>query len=213
MFFASDNTSGIVPEVMAALARANEGCMPSYGSDPIMTRVRDRIRDLFEAPEAAVYLVATGTAANALALAIACPPWGAVFCHRAAHVTEDECGAPEFFTGGAKLVLVEGSHGRMTPETLSASLSRTGASGVHGVQRGCLTITNVTEAGTGRCCGPDGPGPCPGPALPYGWRALCQCAGGHRGHPGRDDVASGYRHPVLRRHQERADGGRGGGDL
>ena len=148
MFFASDNTSGIPPEVMAALARANEGSMPSYGNDPIMTRVRDRIRDLFEAPEAAVCLVATGTAANALALAIACPPWGAVFCHRAAHVAEDECGAPEFFTGGAKLVLVDGSHGRMTPETLAASLSRTGASGVHGVQRGCLTITNVTEAGT-----------------------------------------------------------------
>lgn len=148
MFFASDNTSGVPPEVLAALTRANEGYMPSYGGDPVMTRVRDRIRELFEAPEAAVFLVATGTAANALALAIACPPWGAVFCHRTAHVTEDECGAPEFFTHGAKLVLVEGAHGRMTPETLSASLSRTGASGVHGVQRGCLTITNVTEAGT-----------------------------------------------------------------
>jgi threonine aldolase len=148
MFFASDNTSGIPPEVLAALARVNDGYTPSYGNDPVMDRVRDQIRTLFEAPGAAVYLVATGTAANALALAIACPPWGAVFCHRTAHVTEDECGAPEFFTNGAKLVLVEGSHGRMTPETLSASLARTGASGVHGVQRGCLTITNVTEAGT-----------------------------------------------------------------
>jgi threonine aldolase len=148
MFFASDNTSGIPPQVMDALVRANSGNPPSYGADPIMDRVRDRIRTLFAAPEAAVYLVATGTAANALSLAIACPPWGAVFCHRTAHVTEDECGAPEFFTNGAKLVLVEGAHGRMTPETLAAALARTGASGVHGVQPGCLTITNVTEAGT-----------------------------------------------------------------
>ena len=148
MFFASDNTSGIPPEVLAALADANVGYTPSYGNDPVMDRVRSRIRDLFSAPEAAVYLVATGTAANSLALAIACAPWGAVFCHRTAHVAEDECGAPEFYTNGAKLVLVEGSHGKMTPETLSASLARTGASGVHGVQRGCLTITNVTEAGT-----------------------------------------------------------------
>jgi threonine aldolase len=148
MFFASDNSSGVPPEVLAALATANEGYAPSYGNDPVMTRVRDRLRDVFEAPEAAVYLVATGTAANALAMSLACPPWGAVFCHRFAHAAEDECGAPEFYTGGAKLVLVEGAHGKMTPETLAASLARTGASGVHGVQRGMLSITNVTEAGT-----------------------------------------------------------------
>ncbi len=148
MFFASDNTSGVPPEILTALAKANEGYAPSYGNDPIMARVRDRLREIFEAPEAAVYLVATGTAANALAMSIACPPWAAVFCHRSAHVAEDECGAPEFFTGGAKLVLVEGAHGKMTPETLAAALARTGASGVHGVQRGMLSITNVTEAGT-----------------------------------------------------------------
>ena len=148
MFFASDNSSGVPPEILAALATANEGYAPSYGNDPIMTRVRDRLREIFEAPEAAVYLVATGTAANALAMSLACPPWGAVFCHRFAHAAEDECGAPEFFTGGAKLVLVDGAHGKMTPDTLAASLARTGASGVHGVQRGMLSITNVTEAGT-----------------------------------------------------------------
>ena len=148
MFFASDNSSGAAPEVMAALARANEGYARSYGADAIMERVRDRIRAVFDAPEAAVYLVATGTAANALALALCCPPWGAVFCHRHAHIAEDECGAPEFYSGGAKLALVEGAHGKMTPDSLATALSRVGESGVHGVQRAILSITNVTEAGT-----------------------------------------------------------------
>ncbi len=148
MFFASDNTSGIPPEIVAALANANQGYAPSYGEDPIMLRVRTRIREIFEAPEAAVYLVATGTAANALAISIACPPWGAVFCHRDSHIEVDECGAPEFYTGGAKLVLAGGDHGKMTPDTLADALARTGTGGVHGVQRGMLSLTNVTEAGT-----------------------------------------------------------------
>jgi threonine aldolase len=147
MRFASDNTSGAAPEVMAALLRANEGYDRSYGADAAMTRVTTLVRRLFQAPEAVVHLVATGTAANALAIATHCPPWGAVFCHQYAHVAEDECGAPEFYSG-AKLVLVPGDWGKMTPETLSAALARTGESGVHGVQRGMLTLTNVTEAGT-----------------------------------------------------------------
>jgi threonine aldolase len=147
MFFASDNTSGVPPQIMAALVQANAGYARSYGGDALMTEVQQRLRDLFEEPQAAVHLVATGTAANALALALYCPPWGAVFCHRHAHVAEDECGAPEFYTAGAKLVLVDGAHGKMAPEALAATLAQTGTS-VHGVQRGLLTITNVTEAGT-----------------------------------------------------------------
>jgi threonine aldolase len=148
MFFASDNTSGAPPEVMQALLRANEGFARSYGGDDIMARVTAQIRALFEAPEAQVHLVATGTAANALALATLTDPWGAVFCHRHAHIAEDECGAPEFYTNGAKLVLIDGPHGRITPSALTEALATTGASGVHGVQRGCLSLTNVTEAGT-----------------------------------------------------------------
>jgi threonine aldolase len=147
MHFASDNTSGVPPEILAALARVNAGHAPPYGADPLTLVVRDRIRGLFEAPEAAVFLVATGTAANALAIASLCPPWGAVFCHAHAHVAEDECGAPEFYTGGAKLVPVEGARGRIAPEALAAALARTGTS-VHGVQRGLLSLTSVTEAGT-----------------------------------------------------------------
>jgi threonine aldolase len=147
MFFASDNTSGAAPEVMAAVVRANDGYDTSYGADAAMGRVTELVREVLEAPEAAVYLVATGTAANALAIATHCPPWGAVFCHQHAHIAEDECGAPEFYSG-AKLALVPGAHGKMTPATLSEVLGRTGESGVHGVQRGMLSVTNVTEAGT-----------------------------------------------------------------
>lgn len=147
MRFASDNTSGAAPEVLAALVKANEGYERSYGADAAMARVTDLVRDLFEAPEAVVHLVATGTAANALAIATHCPPWGAVFCHQHAHIAEDECNAPEFYSG-AKLVLVPGGQGKMTPATLADALSRTGEGGVHSVQRGMLSLTTVTEAGT-----------------------------------------------------------------
>jgi threonine aldolase len=147
MRFASDNTSGAAPEVMAALLKANEGYEQSYGADAAMARVTALVRELFEAPEAVVHLVATGTAANALAIATHCPPWGAVFCHTHAHIAEDECNAPEFYSG-AKLVLVPGDHGKMTPAALTQALGSTGEGGVHGVQRGMLSLTNVTEAGT-----------------------------------------------------------------
>lgn len=148
MFFTSDNGSGAAPEIMAALTQANTGFARGYGADEIMTRVTAQIRHLFDAPEAAVYLVASGTAANALALASYIQPYHAIFAHTAAHIAVDECGAPEFFTNGAKLIPVAGDHGKMTPETLSAALSRIGNGGVHGVQRGMMSITNLTEAGT-----------------------------------------------------------------
>lgn len=148
MFFASDNTSPVPPQVLEALTRANEGYACPYGTDAIMDNVRARIREIFEAPDAAVYLVATGTAANALSLAIFCPPWASVFCHRNAHVEEDECGAPEFYTGGAKLVLIDGKHARMSPEGLRNAIGFTGRTGVHNVQKGMLTLTNATECGT-----------------------------------------------------------------
>ena len=148
MFFSSDNSSPAHPKVMEALVAANAGYMPSYGGDPIMDEVRARIREIFEAPEAAVYLVATGTAANVLSLACYCPPWSAIFCHRNAHIEEDECASPEFYTGGAKLVLVDGEHAKMTPETLRETIRFTGRGGVHNVQRGMVSITDVTENGT-----------------------------------------------------------------
>jgi len=148
MYFASDTTSPVHPRVMQALAKANDTYMPSYGSDPIMDDVRARIRDVFEAPKAAVYLVATGSTANSLALATYCPPWGSIYCHRLSHIEVDECGAPEFYTGGAKLKLVDGEHAKMTPDTLRSAIEATPKGDVHSVQPGAVSITNVTERGT-----------------------------------------------------------------
>ncbi|MGB3408876.1 MAG: beta-eliminating lyase-related protein [Jannaschia sp.] len=147
MNFASDNTGPVAVPIMEAIVAANAGAAMPYGNDPWMPGVRDAIRVLFGWPDAEVLLVATGTAANALALAGLVQPWQTVFAHRRSHIEEDECGAPEFYTGGAKLTLVEGAHGKMTPETLSAALRAVGRS-VHGVQRGAVSVTNVTEAGT-----------------------------------------------------------------
>ncbi len=148
MNFTSDNSSPAHPKVLEALVRANEGFAPSYGADPVMDRVRARLRDIFEAPEAAVYLVATGTTANVLSLASMVAPWQAIYCHREAHIQMDECGAPEFYTGGAKLVTLEGPDAKIAPETLRSAIEETNHGFVHSVQRGAVSITNVTEAGT-----------------------------------------------------------------
>ncbi|HEY4858216.1 MAG TPA: beta-eliminating lyase-related protein, partial [Xanthobacteraceae bacterium] len=96
MNFASDNAAGVAPEIMAAIARANEGCALAYGHDDWTRAVERRFAQMFEC-DVAVFLVTTGTAANALAVAQYTPPWGAVLCHEEAHVATDECGAPEFF--------------------------------------------------------------------------------------------------------------------
>lgn len=147
MFFTSDNVTGAAPEIMAALAAANEGPQPSYGADPITARVEERLSALFER-EVAVFLVATGTAANSLGLAALTPPWGAVYCHREAHIERDEAGAPEFFTGGAKLVLLPGAHGKITPAALTAGLEEAWTGSVHAVQPAVLSLTQATESGT-----------------------------------------------------------------
>ena len=146
MFFASDNSGPVPQAVLDAIAEANQGHVMGYGADPMMDEVRQRIRDLFEAPNAAVYLAATGTAANALALATLVEPFDTVFCTPMAHIEEDECNAPEFYTGGAKLTLVQGSD-RMTPDALTRAIESQGNRGVHGPRRGAVSITQVTEMG------------------------------------------------------------------
>ncbi|EAQ05118.1 L-threonine aldolase, low-specificity, putative [Pseudooceanicola batsensis HTCC2597] len=146
MFFASDNTGPVHPQIMDALARANDGYATPYGNDPLMDEVRTRLREIFEAPEAAVYLVATGTAANCLGLACIAPPTHTVFCSPNAHIHEDECNAPEFYTGGAKLTLV-GTEDKITPEVLHATIAAEGSRGVHGPQRGPVSLTQATEKG------------------------------------------------------------------
>lgn len=147
MNFRSDNVAGAHPAILEALVRANAGAVPSYGDDALTSRVETRLRDLFEAPAAAVFLVPTGTAANALALSVLTPPYGAVYCYQNAHVEVDECGAPEFYTGGAKLVLLPGAHGRIAPATLAEALAQPNH-GVHHVQPAALSLTQATCDGT-----------------------------------------------------------------
>jgi threonine aldolase len=148
MWFTSDNAAGASPEVMDAVMRVNSGYQMAYGGDDVTDRARAMIRERFEVPDAAIHFVSTGTSANALALACYCPPWGAIYAHKAAHVEMDECGAPEFFAGGAKMTLIDGADGRIDEGGLTATLAVAASAGVHNVQRGALTITNATEAGT-----------------------------------------------------------------
>ena len=148
MFFASDNASPVPQQVLDAVAKVNEGYAASYGTDVEMDEVRRLIREIFEAPEAEVYLVATGTSANVLSLATLVQPWQAICCHRNAHIAEDECGSPEFYTGGSKLNLIDGDHGKITPAALETAIKVQVQGFVHSVQRGALSLTNATESGT-----------------------------------------------------------------
>jgi threonine aldolase len=147
MNFASDNAAGIVPEILAAIARANEGAALAYGGDDWTRRVEQRFAEIF-AREVAVFLVPTGTAANALALAHLTPPWGAVLCHHEAHIVIDECGAPEFYGGGLKLVGLAGEAGKIAPETLQRALETGQWGGPHHVSPTVLSLSQATEAGT-----------------------------------------------------------------
>ncbi|MGR3501634.1 threonine aldolase family protein [Pseudaestuariivita sp.] len=146
MFFASDNAGPALPQVMQALVDCNAGHVMPYGADAHTAEAVRLVREAFEAPEASVHLVATGTAANALALATLSQPWETIFCTPVAHIHEDECNAPEFYTGGAKLTLVGAGH-KMTPDALRKAIEAEGTRGVHGPQRGPVSITQVTEKG------------------------------------------------------------------
>lgn len=147
MFFASDNGGPVPRQILDALARANQGYAMPYGNDDLTANIQNRIRDLFEAPDAVVHLVGTGTAANALILGTLANPWDGIFCTPMAHIVEDECNAPEFYSDGAKLIHVPAKGGKMQPEALAEVILETGGS-VHNAQRGPLSLTNVTEDGT-----------------------------------------------------------------
>ena len=144
MRFFSDNAASACPEVMAALQDANR-LETAYDGDTFSARLNGAFSELFETRVTALW-VATGTAANSLALAALCPPHGSIVCHRDAHIQNDECGAPEFYTHGAKLVLAEGEGAKVTVETVEAALATIRAD-VHQVQPHALSITNATEYG------------------------------------------------------------------
>ncbi len=147
MNFASDNTAPLSPEILAALTTANTGAVPSYGADPTTTRLSAMMRDVFDT-DLAVYPVATGTAANALALATLVRPYGAVICHDEAHIATDECGAPEFYMGGAKLITVPAPDGRISAMQVERAMARAVDGGVHHVVPEAVSITQATEWGT-----------------------------------------------------------------
>ena len=115
MNFASDNGAGVAPQILDAIVASSRVNAPAYGADDYTARAQALLSEVFETKVAA-FLVATGTAANALALSALVNPWDAVFCHEEAHIHDDECGAPELFTGGAKLVGIAGEGGKITPE-------------------------------------------------------------------------------------------------
>jgi threonine aldolase len=147
MHFASDNSGPVPPQILEALSLANQGYAMGYGADAEMAQVTARIREIFEAPEAAVYLVATGTAANVLSLSVLAQPWQVMFCTGPAHINQDECNGPEFFSGGAKLKTVCAAD-KMTAQDLRAALEGEENRGVHGPQRGPVSLSQVTEFGT-----------------------------------------------------------------
>ena len=143
--FASDNTSGACPEVMEAVLRANIGKMPSYGDDPITAQASDAFRDLFET-DCDVYFVFNGTAANSLALASLCQSYHSVITHEFAHVETDECGAPEFFSNGTKLLLTSGPLGKLDPAAVERTVTK--RRDVHYPKPSALSLSCPSELGT-----------------------------------------------------------------
>ncbi len=173
--FASDNYAGICPEAWEAMAGANRGHAAAYGEDEWTAQAADAFRALFET-DCEVFFVFNGTAANALALASLCQSYHSVICSAAAHVETDECGAPEFFSNGLKLLVASSPGGKLTPDAIRAVA--TARQDIHYPKPRVVTVTQPTE--TGQIYQPRGaegdrrylPRAWPSPA--YGWRALRQ---------------------------------------
>ncbi|MEY2409859.1 MAG: threonine aldolase [Verrucomicrobiota bacterium] len=143
--FASDNYAGICPEAWAALAEANAGHAPGYGDDSWTQRATDLIRGVFET-HCEVFFVFNGTAANSLALASICQSYHSVLCHETAHVEADECGAPEFFSNGTKMLLVPGANGKIDPEGIERLVKK--RTDIHYPKPRAVSLTQCTELGT-----------------------------------------------------------------
>jgi threonine aldolase len=147
MNFASDNTAGVAPRILEAIGKAGRGFALGYGNDDLTRKVEKRFAELFER-DVAVFLVPTGTAANALGLAHVTPPWRGVLCHANSHIVTDECGAPEFFGGGLKLLELPGEECKLAPATVKAAIERYSGHVPHQVNAAALSLTQATEGGT-----------------------------------------------------------------
>ena len=142
--FASDNVAGACPEVLDAILKANDGDRAPYGDDEISKNLQDKFSEIFE-KEVIIFPTSSGTAANALALSTMTPSFGNIYCHKLSHINVDECGAPEFYTGGAKLINLNGVNGKITAEELNKSISGKGV--VHHTQPSSVSITQLCETG------------------------------------------------------------------
>ncbi len=142
----SDNVFGANPEIAKALVDACSGVQMPYGADGYSVAVENQLKDIFET-DLRVFLVPTGTAANALSLAVMTPPWGSVLCHQESHIHNDECGAPEFFCHGAKLTTMAGAHCKISAHGI-ATLASQKHGDVHSVQAKCVSISQATESGS-----------------------------------------------------------------
>jgi threonine aldolase len=145
MNFRSDNTATVAAEIIAALTEVNKEPALAYGDDQWSRKLEEKFSAVFER-DVRVFTVATGTAANSISLASAIPPWGSILCHREAHIECDESGAPEFYSGGAKLALIDGAAAKITPEGVKEALSRTAPS-IHSVRPSAVSISQTTERG------------------------------------------------------------------
>ncbi|NMG19417.1 low specificity L-threonine aldolase [Brasilonema bromeliae] len=143
--FASDNNSGICPEALEYMMKANQGSAPAYGNDEWTSLAADYFRDLFEI-DCEVFFVFNGTAANSLSLAALCQSYHSVICHENAHIETDECGAPEFASNGSKLLLAKGENGKLTPEAIEAIVNK--RADIHYPKPKVISLTQSTELGT-----------------------------------------------------------------
>ncbi|MEM1365452.1 MAG: low specificity L-threonine aldolase [Pseudomonadota bacterium] len=146
MEFASDNWAGVAPQISAALAKAGEEFAAAYGTSDVDVQVEAMLADVFERP-VSVFFVATGTAANAMALSAMSKPGGVIFCHEEAHINVDECGAIEYLTGGTRLKGLPGDECKLSPETISRAAAEFDPSFVHGGRPVGVSVTQATEAG------------------------------------------------------------------
>src|SRR5881409_1079360 len=143
--FASDNYAGICPESFASFAEANQGHEVSYGNDTWTDKASDLIRDVFET-KCEVFFVFNGTAANSLSLASLCQSYHSILCHETAHVETDECGAPEFFSNGTKVLLLSGPDGKIDPPGIERMVKR--RTDIHYPKPRVVSVTQSTEVGT-----------------------------------------------------------------
>ena len=142
--FASDNVTAACPEVIQAINNANNGNVDSYGDDQWTNNLERKFSELFE-KKIKVFTAITGTAANSLALSAITPNYGNIYCHKISHINVDECGAPEFFTGGAKLITIDGFNGKFSAEDLRKNIRGEGV--VHNTQPSTVSITQSCETG------------------------------------------------------------------